>query len=175
MDVLEFLLANRRWDPTCLRVNIARPGLVKVCKTVKRVSLESNTLRGGVDALVRKAIEAIAPEWWGDETKIIVNRNVTCERHVDKNDGHSWILWLGDFTGGELRFDDGRCIYEKRVWHKIDGHVPHWNEPHDGTKYGVVIFRQSAVSKRSLIQQRAKRRAAIQAIPGAIGAIVHKS
>ena len=160
MDTLEFLLANRRWKPTCLRVNVAQPELVQVYKTVKRVHLESNTLRAcAVDCLVRKAIASIAPEWWDDETKIIVNRNVTCKRHVDQNDGPSWVLWLGDFDGGALVFDDGRRIDEKRTWHKIDGRVPHWNEPHTGTKYGVVIFRQSTVSKRSLIQERSRRKA----------------
>ena len=160
MDTLEFLLANRRWDPICLRVNVAQPDLVKMNKTVKRAHVESNMLRhSGVDSLVRKAVAALAPEWWDGETKIIVNRNLTCKRHVDKNDGHSWILWLGDFDGGALVFDDGRRIDEKRTWHKIDGRVPHWNEPHTGTKYGVVLFKQSAVSKRSLIHERARRNA----------------
>ena len=160
MDTLEFLLANRRWDPICLRVNVAQPELIKTNKTVTRAHVESNTLRlKGVDAVVRTAIAAVAPEWWDGETKIIVNRNLTCKRHFDKNDGHSWILWLGDFDGGALVFDDGRRIDEKRTWHKIDGRVPRWNEPHTGTKYGVVIFKQCAVSKRTLIHQRARRRA----------------
>ena len=98
----------------------------------------------------------------GDETKIIVNRNLTCKRHTDRNDGHSWILWLGDFEGGALLFEDGSRVEEKRTWHKIDGHVPHWNEPHEGTKYSVIIFRQPAASKQSLIHERAKKRRAVQ-------------
>ena len=49
---------------------------------------------------IRDLIENIAPEWWGDDIKIIINRNVKCERHRDGNDDLSWIVWLGDFTGG---------------------------------------------------------------------------
>ena len=60
-----------------------------------------------------KSIEAIAPEWWGDETRICINRNVQCKRHKDGNKGHSYILWLGDLAGGALLFDDGTRIEEK--------------------------------------------------------------
>ena len=128
MDTLEFLLTHRIWDPTCLRANVAQPEDIRICGTVKRAYVESNTLRPkGVDSLVRKAIEDIAPEWWGDETKIIVNRNLTCKRHTDHNDGHSWILWLGEFEGGALLFEDGTRIEEKRTWHKINGRTPHWS------------------------------------------------
>ena len=57
---------------------------------------------------LRELIKSIAPEWWGDEeTKVLLNKNVTCKRHRDGNDGHSYILWLPDYVGGELKFDDG--------------------------------------------------------------------
>ena len=169
MDTLEFLLEHRCWEPICLRTNVAQPEHIKMNGTVRRAHVESNTLRpNGVDLIVRKAIAKIAPEWWGDDTKVIVNRNLTCKPHTDRNDGHSWILWLGDFQGGELVFEDGRRIDEKRTWHKIDGRIPHWNEPHTGTKYGVVIFRQSAVSKCCLIHERAtKRRRALVSVANA--------
>ena len=61
---------------------------------------------------IKDLIESTAPEWWGDDTKIIVNRNMKCERHRDGNDGLSWILWLGDLTGGALVFDEGARIKE---------------------------------------------------------------
>ena len=103
MDVVEFLLRNRRWDPTCLRVNIAKPDQIELRKKTKRVRLESNVCSGATtDRLLRKAIEAIAPEWWDDETQVVLNRNVQCARHIDSNDGHSWILWLGDTTRAAL-------------------------------------------------------------------------
>ena len=65
-----------------------------------------------------------------------------CKRHRDyANEGHSWIMWMGDFTGGALVFDDGTRVRGKRVWHKIDGHKYHWNEPHEGTKYTIVLYK----------------------------------
>ena len=70
----------------------------------------------------------------GDDTKIIINWNVERERHRDGDDGLSWIIWLGDFTGGALVFGDGRRVEQKYTWHQIDRRVYHWNEPHKVTK-----------------------------------------
>ena len=81
----------------------------------------------------------------------MLNRNVKCERHRDGNDGFSWIIWLGDFTGGALVFDDGRRIEEKHIWHQIDRRVHHWNEPHEGTKYSIILYRSNRKSKISRI------------------------
>ena len=48
---------------------------------------------------------------------------------------------------------------QRRIWHKIYGRVPHWNEPHDGTKYSVIIFRaEPRMPKHALIAMRAKAR-----------------
>ena len=54
---------------------------------------------------------------------------------------------MGDFTGGALVFDDGTRIEEKYTWHHIDGRVYHWNEPHEGTKYSIIIYKSSKKSK----------------------------
>jgi hypothetical protein len=154
MDVVEFLLANRRWDPTCLRANIAPADKIELFKKTKRVHVESNVARNdATDRLLVKALRAIAPEWW-DDTRVILNRNVTCEKHRDGNEGHSWVLWLGDFSGGALVFDSGERFTERGVWHKINGRTPHWNEPHEGTKYGVVLYRRTGPSKNELIRLR---------------------
>ena len=159
MNVVEFLLCKRYWAPICLRSNIARPEDIEIFKKTKRVHLESNVCDGSpTDKLLREAVQAIAPEWWGDETKIVVNRNVQCARHVDGNEGHSWVMWFGDFTGGELVFDNGDVLTEKRVWHKIDGRIAHWNTPHEGTKYSVILYRiKPRVSKRDAIASHTRR------------------
>jgi hypothetical protein len=158
LEILEFLLANRRWDSTCLRCNIATPEQIQLVKRTKRVHVESNGLRRDrLDMLILKAIKQTMPhieEW--DDVKVILNRNVTCKRHVDGNVGRSWILWLGDFEGGALQFDSGERITEKNVWHEIDGRVAHWNEPHTGTKYGIVLYRRQGTTKRELIGMRSK-------------------
>ena len=160
METVEFLLRHRRWGTRCLRTSIAKPEQVQVVKKTKFVTLASNLLSGTTtDKLLRSALEAIAPEWWGEETQIVVNRNVQCARHTDANSGHSWLLFLGDFTGGALVFDSGDRVTQRRIWHKIYGRVPHWNEPHDGTKYSVIIFRaEPRMPKHALIAMRAKAR-----------------
>ncbi len=83
-----------------------------------------------------------------------------CKRHKDHpNREHSWILWLGDFTGGALSFDDCSKIEGKGVWHKINGRIHHWNEPHEGSKYSIVLYRRTKKTKSNklLEAKRAKR------------------
>ena len=58
---------------------------------------------------------------------------------------------MGDFTGGALCFDDGVRIEEQYKWHKFDGHVYHWNEPHEGEKFSIVLYRNGA--KKTKVQQ----------------------
>ena len=116
--------------------------------TVKLAYVESNALRG-CEHLLRDAIRGISPEWWDGETKVCLNRNVCCKKHKDGNKGHSWILWLGDFRGGALVFEDGTRIEDKYIWHKIDGQIPHWNEPHEGTKYSIILYRSKATTNKS--------------------------
>ena len=159
METVDFLLRHRTWEPTCLRTNIATPDQVEVIKKTKRVHLASNVLGNTTtDKLLRSALEAIAPEWWGDETHIVVNRNVQCARHLDANYGHSWPLFLGDFTGGALVFETGDRVTQRRIWHKIYGRIPHWSEPHEGTKYSIIMYRTEArILKHSLINERAKK------------------
>ena len=90
----------------------------------------------------------------GRDTKIIINRNVKCERRRDGNDRLSWIIWLGDFIGGALVFGDGRRVEEKNTWHQIDGRVYHWNEPHEGTKYSIVQYHSNRKSKATRMVEK---------------------
>jgi hypothetical protein len=134
----------------CLRANIVTPDKVQMWKSTKLALVESNSpTKSRHDQELKRAIEAIAPEWWGDSTRICLNRNVTCARHRDGNKEHSYILWLGDFTGGALVFDDGTRIEEKNKWHKINGQTPHWNEPHEGTKYSIIVYRGESQKKKT--------------------------
>ena len=68
-------------------------------------------------------------------------------------------MWLGDFTGGALHFGDGAKIEGQREWHKINGHIHHWNDPHEGTKYSIVLYRGTRAPKtnRLLEARRAKK------------------
>ena len=162
LEQLEDMLNKRRWAKDCLRANIAEPHQIVmrgVRKNVKIALVQSEVLPKKETEL-RELIKSIAPEWFGDEeTKVLLNKNVTCKRHRDGNDGHSYILWLGDYTGGELLFDDGTVLSDKHVWHKIDGRNYHWNNPHEGLKYGVVLYRQKAKysKQQQMVMARKKK------------------
>ena len=171
MEEIEKMLATRRWAKDCLRVNITEPGNIIQRGNIKISKLQSEVLPKKEVAL-REAIQAIAPEWWGDETQVLVNRNVKCKKHIDKNDGHSYILWLGDFTGGALLFEDGTRLEDKHKWHKINGQIPHWNESHEGTKYAVVLYKRAIKHTKQQMMAKAikkrKEREAQRALEGNI-------
>ncbi len=111
------------------------------------------------------AIKEVASEWRGDDIQITLNKDLVRKRHR----GHakkerSWIMWLGDFTGGALNFDDGGKVEGKREWHKIGGHVHHWSVPHEGAKSFIVLQRGTRKQKsRTLVEaKRAKREKSLQ-------------
>jgi hypothetical protein len=58
-----------------------------------------------------------------------------------------------------LNFDDGTKVEGKGVWHKINGHIHHWNDPREGTKYSIVLYRgtQKQKSTRLMEAKRAKQ------------------
>ena len=106
------------------------------------------------------AIKEIAPEWWDEDTQITLSKDLVCKRHRDHaNKEHSWILWLGDFSGGALNFDDGTKVEGKREWHKFYGRDHHWNDPREGTKYSIVLSKGTRKpNSRTLVEaKRAKR------------------
>ena len=65
----------------------------------------SNALnKRGREPELYDAIREAAPEWWGEDTQITLNADLVCKRHKDHGSKeHSYILWLGDFTGGALK------------------------------------------------------------------------
>ena len=156
MDEIEKMLESRKWRKDCLRTNITEPDKIKQYAKVKVSLLQSEVLPNKETAL-REAIQSIAPEWWGDETQVLLNKNVKCKRHIDRNDGHSYILWLGDFSGGALLFEDGTKLEEKYTWHKINGRMPHWNEPHEGTKYAIVLYKRAIKHTKQQMMAKASK------------------
>ena len=169
MDIVEQLMAIRRWQKKCLRSSIVKPEDVVLYKKTKLAFVESESPQPKKyrrDRELAKAIQEIAREWWGEETRICINRNVQCERHKDSNKGHSYILWLGDFTGGALLFDDGTRVEEKYKWHKINGQIHHWNEPHEGTKYSVIIYKGNGQKKKVDLINMFKKQAIANSVDG---------
>ena len=150
MDKLTELLAKRKWEKRCLRTNIAAPEDIRQSGKVRVALVASNCVKKEKEPKLYEAIREAAPEWWED-VRITVNKDVVAQRHRDGNAGYSWILWLGDFTGGELNFDDGTRIEKKGVWHKIDGRVHHWDEPHVGTKCSIILYRSDREPKSRIM------------------------
>ena len=133
----------------CLRPNVAQPEDTVTYGKVKAAKIHSNALKSREkEPELWDAIKETAPEWWGSDTQITLNKDLMCKRHRDSgNKEHSWILWLGDFTGGALNFDSGLKVEGKREWHKIDGRGYHWNDSREGTKYSIVLYRGTGEPK----------------------------
>ena len=91
MDRVEELLRARKWCNTCLRANIAAPDTIQQRGMLKVAHLRSNVVKRDKEPALYEAIKDIAPEWWDDETRVTVNQDVTCKRHLDGNTGHSWM------------------------------------------------------------------------------------
>lgn len=88
--------------------------------------------------LIRKLIKEEQPDF--KYTTIQVNKNVLCPPHVDKNNvGPSYIIALGDYTGGDLVIK-GKPFNIKNKWKHFDGTQGHWVTPFNGERYSLVYF-----------------------------------
>ena len=61
MEIVEFLMARRKWRNLCLRTNIVSPDKIEIYKKTKLAHVESNAL-GKSEHLLREAIQLTAPE-----------------------------------------------------------------------------------------------------------------
>tara|TARA_R100000655_G_scaffold92217_1_gene133256 strand:- start:833 stop:1378 length:546 start_codon:yes stop_codon:yes gene_type:complete len=81
-------------------------------------------------------------EW----TSIQINKNVTCDWHLDKgNEGESLCLAVGDFDGGgiELMGEHGpMCIDNRNKFLQYDGgNIKHRSIPHkNGDRYAIIFY-----------------------------------
>ena len=89
-------------------------------------------------SLVRKLIKLCKPDF--EYTTIQVNKNIQSEPHVDKNNvGPSYIIALGNFTGGDLVIEGERFNISNK-WKWFNGNLGHWVEPFEGERYSLVYF-----------------------------------
>ena len=85
----------------CLRTNCGTPEDIQLRCEVRVAKIYSDLLyKREKESELSDAIKAMAPEWWGDETRMILNKDLVPQRHKDGKKRHSWILWLGDYTSG---------------------------------------------------------------------------
>ena len=175
MDEVEEMLAKHKWPKACRRVAIVPPeervripGL-KGGRNVTKYYTQSEGFSRNNKGMtkLREKIEAILPDWFVPDERsghfvITINKDVTCYPHRDAlNSGDQALLYLGDFTGGELVLEDGTVLSETRVWHRFNGkELLHWNLPHKGTKYSII----AANNQRQICYHR-KRSALADAAP----------
>jgi hypothetical protein len=109
-------------EKQCLRATVSQSEDIVTFGTVKVAKIYSNVLhKSEKEPELYDAIKDVAPEWWGEDTQMTFDKALVCKRHRDHaNKEHSWILWLGDFTGGALNFVDGTKIEGKGMWHRIN-------------------------------------------------------
>ena len=87
-------------------------------------------------------------------TSVQINKNHRCCKHIDSyNVGVSYIIGLGDYTGGELRIYNRDNTYEdidiRNKWYCFNGSkLYHETLPFTGERYSLVyykIFKQGDV------------------------------
>ena len=77
---------------------------------------------------------------------VTINKNHAAAKHIDQNNkGHSWIIGLGNYTGGELVFTDKSSPYYgthniKNRWFKFVGDTEHYVKPFKGERYTMVYY-----------------------------------
>lgn len=88
-------------------------------------------------------------------TTIQLNKNIKSPPHIDKNNiGNSYIIGLGNYTGGELIIEGKEYdIHNKFL--KFDGNMGHWTNDFNGTRYSIIFFTHTfkppCSSKRNII------------------------
>jgi len=89
-------------------------------------------------SLVKKLIKLHKPDF--KYTTIQVNKNIQSDPHIDKNNvGPSYIIALGNFTGGALVIE-GERFNIFNTWKHFDGTLGHWVEPFEGERFSLVYF-----------------------------------
>jgi hypothetical protein len=88
--------------------------------------------------LLKIFIQLYKPEF--NYTTIQINKQIECLPHIDMNNvGESYIIGLGNYTGGELNIEGTKYNIRNR-WKKFNGHKAHWTEPWEGTRYSLIYF-----------------------------------
>jgi len=97
-----------------------------------------NTIHPKLFQLLQELIRSFKPDF--QYTTIQVNKNTQCKPHIDTNNvGDSYIIALGNFTGGDLVIESKKFNIRNR-FKRFDGHLAHWVEPFEGDRYSLVFF-----------------------------------
>jgi len=112
----------------------------KVCKVPSRHNVKHKELLVALKAFLRSHDPKYKFE------AVTINKNHAAAKHVDSNNkGHSYIIGLGNYTGGELVFHDKKSPHHgthniKNRWLKFTGDTEHSVKPFKGTRYTLVYY-----------------------------------
>jgi len=144
--------------------------LEKVLECLRVLQVPPNFTRKNVKhpwltRLLIGALKVVAPDF--PFTSIQLNYKYASRPHVDKNNlGTSFIVGLGDYTGGEMWVHDesgddkwtldgeedvtgyyhvgrelnGRILPIRDTWTIFDGNKLHWTRPFEGERYSIIYF-----------------------------------
>jgi hypothetical protein len=113
----------------------------KVCKVESRNNKKHPILLKAAKQFLREA-----PGVNYKFEAVTIDENQQAAAHVDKNNkGLSYIIGLGDYTGGDLVFTDKNSPYYgthniKNKWFKFVGYTEHKVTPSKRTRYTLVYY-----------------------------------
>lgn len=148
MDELTALFSKTKFQKSGIRSNInkgVRPSTMilgfRKWFITKEYGLSSNTKKNPeLYAKLQELMRNHDPDF--EFSSITINKNFLCQPHKDKgNNGESYIIGFGDYTGGELNIE-GEKHDIKYKFLKFDGCAKtHWVEPFEGDRYTAIFFR----------------------------------
>ncbi len=113
----------------------------KMCKVESRHNKRYPEVLKAARALIRAHNPSFRYE------AITINKNNAAARHRDKTNkaNASYIIGLGNYTGGELVFTEKDSPQYgshniRNKWLKFDGKYEHYVKPFKGTRYTIVYY-----------------------------------
>lgn len=137
-------LMRKRLTKNCDRA-MAGPGKSQAFGIIRRWSyrphLSRNTwMRPHLwNLLLSFASKHVPIQWDG----VTVNDDYVSQPHTDKgNEGESYTISFGDFTGGELCLEGDTKIDTRFRGHLFNGAaIRHWTAPHIGRRFCLVFYK----------------------------------
>ena len=115
----------------------------KICLVESRHNKKNKALLKAAKALLKQHAPGYTPQ------VVTINKNHAAAKHTDKfNNPPSYIIGLGNFTGGELVFSDKKSPHYgthniKNKFLKFDGSTEHYVKQFKGERYTIVYYRWS--------------------------------
>ncbi len=88
----------------------------------------------------KKVIDNIKQVTDFEFNQVTLNYNHLMLPHRHKNQGLSYGILLGEFTGGALCVEDGSKFGNPNEWFSFNGRLNHWVEPFEGDRYSIIIY-----------------------------------